>query len=735
MNLGRYSLLALLVLALCTFAAVAFAAGEPDVGDARLSDHGPRVADSGEMVYRCATDERGPKHVITPEMKAQIDRYIAENRIAAGGVIPVQFHVIYSASEGNVPSSQLDGQITVLNRNYGGLDYNGNPVSGAANTGYTFVRAGANWTKNSKWFKMTPGSAAESQAKNALAVSPGSALNIYLCKPGQSLLGWAVFPWDSRAGGKLDGVVLHYGSLPDGYLSPYNLGGTATHEVGHYLGLYHTFQGGCTGGDTTPGCTTGGDLVCDTPAEATATSGCPAGKNTCTGGGLDPIQNYMDYSTDICYTNFTAGQDSRMNTIVNGYRGWIGSVRIANAETPEAPGHSGDVDHGPRVVDTGEMVYRCATDERGPKQAVTPEMRAQIDRWIAESRFAAGGVITVRFHVIYSGSTGNVPESQLDAQIAVLNYNYAGKDYNGNPVAGAANTGYTFVKGTVDRTNNRKWFTMTPGSRNEQQAKSSLGVNQTSSLNLYTCKPGQNLLGWATFPWSLAGNPTMDGVVIHYGSVPGGYLSPYNLGGSATHEVGHWIGLYHTFQGGCTGGDALPGCENGGDYVCDTPAEATATSGCPTGKNTCSSGGVDPIHNYMDYSTDICYTNFTTGQDVRADGFMATYRPLVGSARIATNAAGSLDLAREASGDLALKANPNPFNPRTKIQFATARDGHVSVRVFDIQGRLAATVVDGRISKGQHSYEFNGDRLSSGVYMMVLNADGRQVVKRLSLLK
>ena len=123
--------------------------------------------------------------------------------------------------------------------------------------------------------------------------------------------------------------MIHYGSLPNGTLSPYNLGGTATHEVGHYLGLYHTFQGGCDTGS----CSTTGDLVCDTPAESTATSGCPSGKDTCPATGLDPIHNYMDYSTDICYTTFTAGQDTRMNSAVNTYRSWIGNVRVANGAT------------------------------------------------------------------------------------------------------------------------------------------------------------------------------------------------------------------------------------------------------------------------------------------------------------------------------------------------------------------------------------------------------------------
>ncbi|HEX7078566.1 MAG TPA: M43 family zinc metalloprotease [Candidatus Eisenbacteria bacterium] len=386
-----------------------------------------------------------------------------------------------------------------------------------------------------------------------------------------------------------------------------------------------------------------------------------------------------------------------------------------------------------RVADNGDVVYRCGTEARG-RIVATPD-QAQIDRWINDNRIQAGGVIRVNFHVIYTsrrGTTeGNVPESQLDAQIAVLNNNYAGKDYNGNPVSGAANTGYTFVKGSVTRTLSSKWFGMTPGTRAERDAKNTLAVNWTSELNLYTCKPGQNLLGWSTFPWDLATNGKQDGVVIHYGSLPGGYLSPYNLGGTASHEIGHWVGLYHTFQGGCDTGS----CSTTGDNVCDTPAEATATSGCPTGKDTCPATGLDPIHNYMDYSTDICYNQFTTGQDARADFMMSTYRPLIGSARLA-NAASSMRNARDlGAGLVEFRAVPNPFNPRTKIEFGMAREGRASIRVFDVQGRLISTVLDGRLPAGNHSVDFDGARLSSGVYWMVLKTDDAQATRRISLLK
>jgi hypothetical protein len=218
-------------------------------------------------------------------------------------------------------------------------------------------------------------------------------------------------------------------------------------------------------------------------------------------------------------------------------------------------------------------------------------------------------------------------------------------------------------------------------------------------------------------------------VVLHYGSLPNGYLSPYNLGGTATHEVGHYLGLYHTFQGGCDTGS----CSTTGDNVCDTPAQSTATSGCPSGKDTCPATGLDPIHNYMDYSTDICYTNFTAGQDTRMNGMVNTYRSWIGNVRIANGATTTQNAGAALSS---FHAVPNPFNPRTKIEFGLRTGTQVSVRIYDIQGRLVATLVNRELPAGNHSVDFNGEKLASGVYMMVLKVKGEaELVKRISLLK
>ena len=233
--------------------------------------------------------------------------------------------------------------------------------------------------------------------------------------------------------------------------------------------------------------------------------------------------------------------------------------------------------------------------------------RLKYKAYIEAEGAAAATEIPVYYHVIRKGTgiaNGDVPDSQINAQINVLNAAFSG-------------TGKSFRLAGVTRTTNSKWYSLRQGSANERNMKNSLRQGSADDLNIYSANLQGGLLGWATFPSSYAGNPKMDGVVLLYSSVPGGTAAPYNEGDTGTHEVGHWIGLYHTFQGGCTGS---------GDFVSDTPAEASPAYGCPSGRNTCSGTGVDPIENFMDYTDDACMFKFSAGQNTRANDQYTLYR-------------------------------------------------------------------------------------------------------------
>jgi len=227
---------------------------------------------------------------------------------------------------------------------------------------------------------------------------------------------------------------------------------------------------------------------------------------------------------------------------------------------------------------------------------------------------AAGGNFTVpvNFNVIYASiniSAGYVPDSQIQAQIDVLN-----QDYNG--------TGLSFQLQNITRTLNATWFNnVAPDTDVQTIMKNALRQGDVKTLNIYTVgfKSGdaQGLLGYSTFPADYAANPMDDGIVVLYSSLPGGSTANFSLGRTSTHEAGHWVGLYHPFQGGCNGD---------GDFVDDTPAEAYPASGCPIGRDTCPSLGLDPVQNYMDYSNDSCMNNFTPGQIARLKSQISAYR-------------------------------------------------------------------------------------------------------------
>ncbi|KAL4880332.1 hypothetical protein BJY04DRAFT_191634 [Aspergillus karnatakaensis] len=225
---------------------------------------------------------------------------------------------------------------------------------------------------------------------------------------------------------------------------------------------------------------------------------------------------------------------------------------------------------------------------------------------------------------------------QITQQIDVLNENYIG-------------TGFSFNLVNVSYTHNNQWTAILDGTPEEYEIKSTLRRGDYTALNLYFGTIGGGILGYATFPDDVTPRDfLLDGVVCDPNTLPGG-IAPYDLGITAVHEVGHWLNLFHTFQPGT---DDLtienPGCFGAGDYIHDTPAEAFAAFGCPRFRDTCtgrnetsnpaSIPGSDPIHNFMDYTDDVCLTHFTPGQVVRMQSSWLEervgYTPGVGGRRV-----------------------------------------------------------------------------------------------------
>jgi hypothetical protein len=222
--------------------------------------------------------------------------------------------------------------------------------------------------------------------------------------------------------------------------------------------------------------------------------------------------------------------------------------------------------------------------------------------------------IPVYLHVVTDGAIGSLTDAQIADQITVLNRTFAGSE-------GGAVTGFSFRLAGVTRTDNAQWFYAGPGGTDEHSMKRTLHQGSADALNFYSTTAGA-YLGWAYLPDIVTkpGQEYLDGVVIDWESIPGTsttYAGRYDQGETATHEVGHWLDLEHTFYGGCNAK---------GDFVSDTPPEKTPTQGCPAGKDTCREPDLDPIHNYMDYSYDSCYTEFTAGQTQRMRDAWLLYR-------------------------------------------------------------------------------------------------------------
>lgn len=288
-------------------AAAAYAALAPDsIAESSAQSKPARVSASMSFPRpMCGT--RPPTDSELAADTARVAELKRRGRAAKPGqliVINTYVHVIHDGDNGRVSERTIRDQINVLNAAY---EQHGFRFEMAASTP---DNPNPDYSDNAEWFNDD-----EIGFKTALKEGSGDDLNIYT-NSGGGYLGYAYYPTIVGSAYDIyDGVVLAWGTLPGanqpgisdipGFI--YNLGDTGTHEVGHYLGLLHTFEGHCSPSN---------DAVADTPAERSPDFYCTQGRDTCHDRGavlLDPIHNFMDYSDDVCLFEFTGGQAERMS--------------------------------------------------------------------------------------------------------------------------------------------------------------------------------------------------------------------------------------------------------------------------------------------------------------------------------------------------------------------------------------------------------------------------------------
>jgi hypothetical protein len=308
----------------------------------QLAADGPRIVPAEELVPvtnaagvtewlgRCATPTR-EERILFPTLAPEGEPLDCDSNSTnpTGDYDPGQSYLIevwvhilqHTNGDGNIPDSAVHSQIAILNEDFraitGTLGGDGNDAA------IYFKLAGITRTVNTTWFN-DGGS-----YFNTLAVDPHNYMNMYSNSAGGNL-GYVPFlptdfaPGTGSVGANSDRVVILWESMGrDAPFPPYDLGRTATHEVGHYLGLEHVFSGGC-GTATAPGCYSTGDLLCDTNADSTFHFGCPVGATSCSSTPV-PIENYMEYTDDLCMEKFTIEQNRRMRCALTNYRPSLGT--------------------------------------------------------------------------------------------------------------------------------------------------------------------------------------------------------------------------------------------------------------------------------------------------------------------------------------------------------------------------------------------------------------------------
>jgi hypothetical protein len=340
-------------------------------------------------------------------------------------------------------------------------------------------------------------------------------------------------------------------------------------------------------------------------------------------------------------------------------------------------------------------------------------------------------VIPVAFHIISqtAGQPANISQAQITSGINVLNAAFRG-------VYGGVDTEIEFCLAGLNRIQDPT-HSVVQLNFNDDLAKGLSQEDPVLYLNVWTVDQlynsgGNPIGGYTVYPKFLTQFPTLDGVLIDHRYVgnTGTAINHgvFDEGKGLVHEVGHWLNLFHTFQGGCDNGWT---CGYEGDCCCDTPPQLDVYDGCRRRKNTCHDDAPDerdPINNYMNYTDDDCRTEFTECQKGRMVLTLDSIRQY--SWFIQGGDCPFLRLAGTGNEDSepTVKVFPNPISSNSVIEVQLPRTEVVSMVFFDVQGRMVERVFGPEVVKvGTLTRSFPANLATGRYFLRVLVGEDMMV--------
>lgn len=372
-----------------------------------------------------------------------------------------------------------------------------------------------------------------------------------------------------------------------------------------------------------------------------------------------------------------------------------------------------------------------------------PDLQSPKQEWF--NYVAAGGTyqkthairtIPVAVHVIYhrENDDHNISNAQIQSQIDLLNNDFSG-------LGGLVDTEVRFCLAGINRVKSRRHHEVTIGN-NDVEAKALSQADPHRYLNIWVVdelntSAGNGVLGYAQFPMTLGISPQTDGVMIpdHYFGNTGtaANSSPFNLGRTTTHEVGHWLNLFHTFS--------APGCDNSGncdriaDCCCDTPPQNVPTYGCPQGLNSCNTDSPDlpdPIENFLSYSDDACMSRFTQCQSSRINLCLDSVRTQAWFIQGDCPPFKNLPAFPKNPEPDELQIGPNPTSGSFQCKFLVERKETTTISILNLQGKAVALLFQGELTEGPITQNFSIS-VHKGMYLLKVESASRRLYKKLEI--